>query len=468
MAPARAAQVDHRGRAPQQHVRGAQPPRHQALRHHRAVDHRRRRAAAAHRGAGQARRRGAPPPPSSPRSPADDPAGPADRARRRRRRCSSPGPSWCCSRRGRPDAPSPPRGRRCRRRCARSATSTSRTTPPTPPRWKTPPTAPRRAARRPDRRRPPRPPVRSAPPPPGCPTRWWCRCSPAVVSAGQARCAGLVVFLRDCQGSAYFAAVEDDAPAQPPLLGFPRSAGEQAAASWAGRRSARYTDSPAAPALGDERCAGALAPGAVTRRAADQGHIIAQTAGRRSQHGVARASPRLAGSPWRRCAAAARRARRHGQPPSRPRPSIDPRPAGPWPASSPPPRSRTTPRCQLWLATTTDTTDLTELVYVYSGLGTTRRHLLGGAGLDVAAVNGPDATHADVTLTGDIVWCLGKAPNDPRRPAARSTAFRGSAHLRGGLRSTALAGRHRHQRQQRPRPEPAGVADRRSADATPT
>jgi hypothetical protein len=33
--------------------------------------------------------------------------------------------------------------------------------------------------------------------------------------------AGLVVFLRDCQGNAYFSSVEDDSGAQPPLLMFP-------------------------------------------------------------------------------------------------------------------------------------------------------------------------------------------------------------------------------------------------------
>jgi hypothetical protein len=42
--------------------------------------------------------------------------------------------------------------------------------------------------------------------------------------------AGLVVFLRDCQGNAYFNTVEDDASAQPALAAFPPVSREQAAA----------------------------------------------------------------------------------------------------------------------------------------------------------------------------------------------------------------------------------------------
>jgi hypothetical protein len=42
--------------------------------------------------------------------------------------------------------------------------------------------------------------------------------------------AGLVVFLRDCQGNAYFSSVEDDTGAQPPLLMFPPVTREEAVA----------------------------------------------------------------------------------------------------------------------------------------------------------------------------------------------------------------------------------------------
>ena len=47
---------------------------------------------------------------------------------------------------------------------------------------------------------------------------------------GPSPLAGLVVFLRDCQGNAYFDTVEDDAAAQPALAAFPPVSREQAAA----------------------------------------------------------------------------------------------------------------------------------------------------------------------------------------------------------------------------------------------
>ncbi len=48
-------------------------------------------------------------------------------------------------------------------------------------------------------------------------------------SQGPAPLAGLVVFLRDCQGNAYFNTVEDDASRQPPLVDFPSVSRAQAA-----------------------------------------------------------------------------------------------------------------------------------------------------------------------------------------------------------------------------------------------
>jgi hypothetical protein len=45
--------------------------------------------------------------------------------------------------------------------------------------------------------------------------------SAAPAAVGVRPLAGLVVFLRDCQGNAYFAAVEDDLSRQPPLAAFP-------------------------------------------------------------------------------------------------------------------------------------------------------------------------------------------------------------------------------------------------------
>jgi hypothetical protein len=54
--------------------------------------------------------------------------------------------------------------------------------------------------------------------------------SHAGLGPGQSPLAGLVVFLRDCQGNAYFDTVEDDASAQPALGAFPPVSREQAAA----------------------------------------------------------------------------------------------------------------------------------------------------------------------------------------------------------------------------------------------
>ncbi len=72
--------------------------------------------------------------------------------------------------------------------------------------------------------------------------------SHVVTAQGQAPLAGLVVFLRDCQGNAYFDTVEDDASAQPPLIAFPAVSREQASAQLGTTAlSLEYTGSPAHP-----------------------------------------------------------------------------------------------------------------------------------------------------------------------------------------------------------------------------
>ena len=65
---------------------------------------------------------------------------------------------------------------------------------------------------------------------------------------GQAALLGLVLFLRDCQGGAYFATGEDDAALQPSLVQFPPVTREQAAARL-GSTALRleYTVSPLRP-----------------------------------------------------------------------------------------------------------------------------------------------------------------------------------------------------------------------------
>jgi hypothetical protein len=72
--------------------------------------------------------------------------------------------------------------------------------------------------------------------------------SPTARSSGSPALAGLVVFLRDCLGNAYFATVEDDSATQPPLLQFPPVTREQAAAQL-GSAALRldYVDSPLTP-----------------------------------------------------------------------------------------------------------------------------------------------------------------------------------------------------------------------------
>ncbi|MEO8898051.1 MAG: hypothetical protein ABI352_10510 [Candidatus Dormibacter sp.] len=84
----------------------------------------------------------------------------------------------------------------------------------------------------------------------------------------------------------------------------------------------------------------------------------------------------------------------------------------------------------LWLATNTDTADLNEVLSVYSTFGLEAHGGLFWAvsGLDVAAVNRTDAIHADVTLTGDIVWCLGKAANDPAATCSAIDGVTGHPH----------------------------------------
>ncbi|PZR77678.1 MAG: hypothetical protein DLM65_15110 [Candidatus Aeolococcus gillhamiae] len=69
-----------------------------------------------------------------------------------------------------------------------------------------------------------------------------------LTGSGPAPLAGLVVFLRDCQGSAYFDTVEDDASTQPALTEFPPVTREQASAQLgsAGVRL-EYATSPLRP-----------------------------------------------------------------------------------------------------------------------------------------------------------------------------------------------------------------------------
>lgn len=136
-------------------------------------------------------------------------------------------------------------------------------------------------------------------------------------------------------------------------------------------------------------------------------------------------------------------------------------------SATPPPRSATTPagptastsdaagamagflkaaaaqdntQVPLWLATTTDTTDLDEVLTVYGSFAADSLAGLFWAvrGLAVTAVRAVDATHADITLNGDIVWCLGRAANDP---AATCSAVNGVAASRHTYAAQSVDGR---------------------------
>ena len=82
-----------------------------------------------------------------------------------------------------------------------------------------------------------------------------------------------------------------------------------------------------------------------------------------------------------------------------------------------------------WLATATDTTDLAELLAVYSqfGTGTNSRLFWAVAKLHVASSTSVDATHAEVTLNGPVVWCLGKGPGDASATCAAVNGVGGRA-----------------------------------------
>ncbi len=82
----------------------------------------------------------------------------------------------------------------------------------------------------------------------------------------------------------------------------------------------------------------------------------------------------------------------------------------------------------VWLATTADTTDLNELLRVYAGFGSSGGVFWEVNGLMVTDVTNTGAGRAHVTLGGDIVWCLGKAANDPAATCSAVTGVPGTSH----------------------------------------
>ncbi len=87
-------------------------------------------------------------------------------------------------------------------------------------------------------------------------------------------------------------------------------------------------------------------------------------------------------------------------------------------------------RVTAWLATTADAFDLSEIVKVYSNFG---NQTAGGlfwevTGVHVTRVDSVDATHAEVALNSDIVWCLGRAANDPAAACSAVAGLAGKPH----------------------------------------
>jgi hypothetical protein len=76
-------------------------------------------------------------------------------------------------------------------------------------------------------------------------------------------------------------------------------------------------------------------------------------------------------------------------------------------------RAQDNTRVQAWLATATDITNLSELLRVYSDCGDGRGLFWDVAGVRVTGVTIIDSGHADVELSGAVVWCVGKSVNDP-------------------------------------------------------
>ncbi len=93
-----------------------------------------------------------------------------------------------------------------------------------------------------------------------------------------------------------------------------------------------------------------------------------------------------------------------------------------------------------WLATPTDSTDLNELLKVYSDFGTSGGFFWEVDGVSATGARTIDATHADVALSGPIVWCLGTAPNDP---AATCSAVNGVAGTQSTYAAVSVGGEWR-------------------------
>jgi hypothetical protein len=88
-----------------------------------------------------------------------------------------------------------------------------------------------------------------------------------------------------------------------------------------------------------------------------------------------------------------------------------------------------------WLATSADTNDLAEVVSVYNqfGNGIASGLFWAVGGLHVVSASQSDATHAQVTLNGPVVWCLGRTASDPTAACSAVNGVPGLAHTYAAL-----------------------------------
>ncbi|MBJ7595768.1 MAG: hypothetical protein JF886_13090 [Candidatus Dormibacteraeota bacterium] len=91
-------------------------------------------------------------------------------------------------------------------------------------------------------------------------------------------------------------------------------------------------------------------------------------------------------------------------------------------------RNQDNTQLPVWLATNKDTSDLAELLRVYSDFGTSGGIFWEVNGVTVTAVADAGAGRATVTLSGAITWCVGKAANDPAATCSAVTPVAGTAH----------------------------------------
>jgi hypothetical protein len=81
----------------------------------------------------------------------------------------------------------------------------------------------------------------------------------------------------------------------------------------------------------------------------------------------------------------------------------------------------------VWLATTRDTTDLDELIRVYTAFGSSGGFFWAVGRVTVVSASSTGSGRANVTLSGDIVWCLGKSADDPAATCSAVNSVSGHA-----------------------------------------